>query len=83
MYSSAARTNFTSQNVQIHTHDIAGERAFRIAYGGTYIGGNWNQQEAICKSFKPKYRVLENDFYAKDFKTAEKAIEMAEDWNEW
>jgi len=78
--SSAARTNLTSTNVSISSHEL-GEGAFRIAYAGTYIGGNRNNQEAACKRFKSKYKVLENEFFAYDFKVADRAIEYAEDWN--
>ena len=81
-HSSAARTNLTSTNVQI-TSNILGEGAFRIAYAGTYIGGNRNSQEAACKCFKSKYRVLENEFFANDFKVIDCAIEFAEEWNDF
>lgn len=47
------------------------------------IGGNRNQQEAACKAFKSKYRVLENEFFRYDFKVADRAIAYAEEWNEW
>lgn len=80
-HSSAARTNLTSNRVRLHPHEIVGEGAFRVAYAGTYIGGNRNQQEAVCKSFKHKFRVLENEFFGHDFAIADKAIEYAEDWN--
>jgi len=80
-HSSAARTNLTSNRVQIHRDEIAGEGAFRTAYAGTYIGGNRNNQEAICKCFKSQYHGLESDFFAADFKVADKAIQYAEDWN--
>ncbi|KAL3784026.1 hypothetical protein HJC23_006312 [Cyclotella cryptica] len=79
--SSAARTNLTSNSVRIHTNDIIGEGAFRIAYAGTYIGGNRNNQEAVCKCFKSQYRGLESDFFRSDFQTADKAIQYAEEWN--
>lgn len=81
-YSSAARTNLTSTDVSISSRQL-GEGAFRIAYAGTYIGGNRNSQEAACKRFKTKYRTLESEFFAFDFKVADKAIEFAEDWNEF
>lgn len=76
----AARTNLTSNNVSIHD-EIVGIGVFRIAYAGTYIGGNRNQQEAVCKKFKPQYHVLENEFFASDFQIADKAIDLALDWN--
>lgn len=81
-YSSAARTNLTSTDVQLSSYEL-GEGAFRIAYGGTYIGGNRNNQEAACKRFKNKYRVLENEFFSNDFKVADRAIEYAEEWNDF
>lgn len=79
--SSAARTNLTSNSVQLHRDEILGRGAFRIAYAGTYIGGNRNSQEAVCKCFKTKFRGLEKDFFQSDFKVADKAIQYAEDWN--
>ena len=79
--SSAARTNLTSNSVRIHFDEVEGEGHFRTAYAGTYIGGNRNQQEAVCKSFKHKYKALEADFFKSDFKCGDKAIQYAEDWN--
>lgn len=78
-HSSAARTNLTSNSVQLHTDDVVGEGAFRIAYAGTYVGGNRNSQEAVCKCFKSQYRGLESEFFRSDFRTADKAIQYAED----
>lgn len=80
--SSAARTNLTSDRVRLHRSSVVGEGAFRMAYSGTYIGGNRNQQEAVCKKFKSKYHVLESEFFAADFQIADKAIQYAEDWND-
>jgi Alpha-kinase family len=82
MHSSAARTNLTSDRVRINTGQIIGEGQFRYAYSGTYIGGNRNQQEAVCKAFKSQYGALETEFYQTDFQVASKAIQFAEDWNE-
>jgi hypothetical protein len=76
-----ARTNLTSQEVEIHLGSVAGLGAFRIAYHGTYRGGNRNQQEAVCKSFKAKYRLLEDEYFAYDFKVADRAINYAHEWN--
>ena len=73
--STAARTNLTSNSVRIHTHEILGEGAFRTAYAGTYIGGNRNNQEAVCKCFKYMYSELEGDFFRSDFLVADKAIQ--------
>lgn len=80
--SSAARTNLTSTDVKKSSHKL-GEGAFRIAYEGRYVGGNRNNQEAVCKRFKDKYRILENEFFANDFKVADRAIDYAEDWNDF
>lgn len=82
MNSSAARTNLTSNSVQIHTNQVLGRGQFRTAYAGTYVGGNRNQQEAVCKAFRPEYRELEREFFATDSQVNEKAIELAEQWNE-
>lgn len=79
--SSAARTNLTSDRVRLH-NNVIGEGAFRLAYAGTYEGGNRNQQEAVCKKFKSKYHMLESEFFAADFKIADRAIQYAEDWND-
>jgi hypothetical protein len=83
MDSSAARTNIDSRNVALHEARTLGVGQFRIAYAGTYVGGNRNMQDAVCKAFKPKYHALEADFYSQDFHIASKAIQFAEDWNEW
>jgi hypothetical protein len=45
------------------------------------MGGNRNQQEAVCKAFKPYYREMEAEFFVSDFKVADRAIELAEKWN--
>ncbi|GAX15422.1 hypothetical protein FisN_8Lh282 [Fistulifera solaris] len=82
MYSSAARTNLDSDRANVH-RQIVGEGQFRLAYAGTYIGGNRNQQECVCKIFKDHYSALETEFYATDFQVAAKAIQFAEDWNRW
>jgi len=79
--SSAARTNLSSNSVRINTYHVLGEGAFRTAYAGTYIGGNRNNQEAVCKSFKNRYRDLEDEFFRSDFQVADKAIQYAEEWN--
>jgi hypothetical protein len=81
--SSAARTNLSSKSVTVHKHDVVGEGAFRIAYAGTYVGGNRNQQEAVCKSFKSQYRELESEFFLSDFAVADRSIDLAEVWNEF
>ena len=79
--SSAARTNLTSRSVRIHRDESVGEGAFRIAYAGTYIGGNRNNQEAVAKRFKSQYSALESDFFNSDFEVADQAIRYAEEWN--
>ena len=53
-YIKGSRTNLGSESASIST-TVAGEGEFRTAYHGTYRGGQRNQQEAICKKFKPKY----------------------------
>ena len=78
---SAARTNLTSDRVRIHTNNVVGEGAFRLAFAGTYIGGNRNSQEAVCKRFKRQYHNLESEFFSADFQIADRAIQYAEDWN--
>jgi hypothetical protein len=80
-HSSAARTNLTSENVTLHSGEIIGQGAFRIAYAGTYVGGNRNGQEAVCKRFKAPYLPLEQEFFSADFQVADRAIEYAEGWN--
>jgi hypothetical protein len=79
----ATRTNLTSKQVSIDTSYILGQGQFRIAFGGTYIGGNRNQQEAVCKRFKPVYVGMEQEFFNTDFKVADKASELALDWNQF
>jgi len=79
--SSAARTNLTSTTVNINLYEVLGNGQFRIAYAGTYVGGDRNGQEAVAKKFKPEYRGLEADFFRTDFLAADKAIDVAEDWN--
>jgi hypothetical protein len=81
MDSSAARTNISSTSVTIDTRTVVGRGQFRIAYAGTYVGGNRNRQEAVCKTFKSKYSALASEFYATDFQVAAKAVRFAEDWN--
>lgn len=82
-YSSAARTNLTSNSVRLHRDEVIGEGAFRTAYAATYIGGNRNNQEAVAKCFKAQYGALETDFFRSDFNVADKAIQYAEEWNDF
>lgn len=79
-HSSAARTNLSSQEVRISNRKL-GEGTFRVCHEGTYIGGNRNGQEAACKRFKPRWRSMEMEYFAKDFKIADTAIRYAEGWN--
>mmetsp|Transcript_18567 Transcript_18567/g.45988 ORF Transcript_18567/g.45988 Transcript_18567/m.45988 type:complete len:294 (+) Transcript_18567:211-1092(+) len=79
--SSAARTNLTSNNVNVTNYKL-GEGAFRECYQGIYVGGNRNKQVAACKRFKSQYARIENEFFAQDFQIADKTIDMAESWNE-
>lgn len=77
LYLHLARSN----RVRIHRDEVVGEGAFRTAYAGTYVGGNRNGQEAVCKCFRGQYGALESDFFMSDFKSADRAIMYAEDWN--
>ena len=79
---SAARTNLTSKSVSISNNRL-GEGAFRECFHGTYVGGNRNQQEAACKRFKKRFRVMEEEYFAADFRIAERAIDYAEEWNQF
>lgn len=76
----AARTNLTSKSVSI-LNDKIGEGSFRDCFRGTYVGGNRNQQKAACKRFKPQFRAMEDEYFADDFRVADRAIEYAEEWN--
>jgi hypothetical protein len=80
--SSAARTNLSSLDVTISNKKL-GEGIFRVCLEGTYRGGNRNGQEAACKRFKPQFRGMETEFFAADFQIADKAIEFAEQWNDF
>mmetsp|Transcript_32799 Transcript_32799/g.43747 ORF Transcript_32799/g.43747 Transcript_32799/m.43747 type:complete len:267 (+) Transcript_32799:93-893(+) len=80
--SSAARTNLTSNDVRIGNYKL-GQGTFRVCLEGTFRGGNRNDQEAACKRFKPQFRGMESEFFAQDFRNADKAIEFAEEWNEF
>jgi diketogulonate reductase-like aldo/keto reductase len=79
--SSAAQTNLSSQHVTIHRNNEVGRGEFRIAYAGTYNGGQRNQQEAVCKCFKRGYKNFEAQFFAANERVVDKAIEYAEYWN--
>ncbi|EEC46889.1 predicted protein [Phaeodactylum tricornutum CCAP 1055/1] len=79
--SSAARTNLTSQSVITHRDQLVGKGSFRLVYAGTYVGGNRNAQEAVCKQFKPHCSHLEDYYYSNDFRIIDKAVDYAEDWN--
>lgn len=80
-HSSAARTNLTSNEVAIGNHKI-GEGAFRVCLSGTFMGGNRNNQAAACKRFKPQYRSMGDEFFAKDFEIIDQTIKAAEEWND-
>jgi hypothetical protein len=77
---SAARTNLTSKEVRITNHQL-GVGSFRVCLEGEYVGGNRNGQEAACKRFKPQYRAMEQEYFAKDFEIISGAIRAAEEWN--
>jgi Alpha-kinase family len=79
----AERTNLSSNQVVTNWEQVVGTGEFRIVYAGKFVGGERNQQEAVCKTFKPQYSLLENEYYEFDFKVADKAIEMAKLWNNY
>ena len=79
--SPAARTNLTSFKVILNKGRLVGVGAFRYCYFGTFVGGNRNQQEAVCKCFKSEFRSLEDEFYEHDKHITDKAIDLAEGWN--
>lgn len=79
--SSAARTNLSSNDVAIGSRQI-GEGAFRVCLEGTFVGGNRNNQAAACKRFKPQYRSMGDEFFAKDFQITDQTIAAAEEWND-
>ena len=79
-YISAARTNLSSNDIRIGPRQI-GEGEFREVLEGTYIGGNRNQQAAVCKRFKSRYRHLSHSYFEDDFKIIDKAVHRAENWN--
>jgi hypothetical protein len=81
--SSAARTNLGSNQVNIDYNVELGRGEFRIVYAGTFVGGNRNQQEAACKTFKNQYKTLEKEYYQYDFKIADRVIQYAEMWNDF
>jgi hypothetical protein len=80
MTSSAARTNLSSNRVQVFGNEL-GQGVFRVAYEGKYIGGNRNQQACACKRFKSQFEEMEDAFFEDDFRVADKAVAFAEDWN--
>lgn len=79
--SSAARTNLSSQNVKVHYDEVIGRGSFRVAYAATYVGGTRNNQDAVAKCFHPKYKSIEKEFFASDFRVIDRAIDYAEEWN--
>jgi Alpha-kinase family len=80
---SAARTNLTSTGVRIDRTSCLGEGCFRLAYAGTFVGGNRNSQEAVCKCFKHQYRPMEDEYYDSDEMITDRAIEYANSWNQF
>mmetsp|Transcript_22339 Transcript_22339/g.53139 ORF Transcript_22339/g.53139 Transcript_22339/m.53139 type:complete len:309 (+) Transcript_22339:586-1512(+) len=79
-HSSAARTNLHAKSV-IVTNQKLGEGHFRECFAGTYVGGCRNKQAAVCKRFKQRWRSMEMEYFASDFKIADTAIRYAEGWN--
>jgi hypothetical protein len=80
--SSAARTNLTSQRVNVSGNEL-GQGSFRVAYEGEYVGGNRNQQACACKQFKACFARMEDEFFQDDFRVADKAVQYAEEWNQF
>ena len=80
--SSAARTNLTSQRVNVSGNEL-GQGSFRVAYEGEYVGGNRNQQACACKQFKACFASMEDEFFQDDFRVADKAVQYAEEWNQF
>jgi hypothetical protein len=78
----AARTNLTSDSVDIHG-EVLGEGSFRTCLAGTYVGGNRNGQEAACKRFKASLRHMEDEFFSQDFRIIDKVVMVATAWNEF
>mmetsp|Transcript_19896 Transcript_19896/g.41727 ORF Transcript_19896/g.41727 Transcript_19896/m.41727 type:complete len:220 (-) Transcript_19896:459-1118(-) len=81
--SSAARTNLTSNRVALNPNLVIGVGVFRTCYAGTYLCGNRNSQEAVCKCFKHQFSGIESDYFRHDFQIADKAIQYAEEWNQF
>ena len=75
-----SRTNLTSDNVHV-SRELLGEGAFRLAYAGTYLGGQRNSQMAACKCFKSMWAGMEREYFHMDFKVADTAIWLAKEWN--
>jgi hypothetical protein len=48
---------------------------------GTFVGGNRNTQPSVCKKFKDRFSVLEDEFFNSDNKITAKAIDLANEWN--
>jgi hypothetical protein len=76
----AERTNLNSK-VDIHYDEFVGAGSFREVCAGTFLGGNRNQQAAVCKKFKDRYMALEDHFFESDDRINEKAIHLANLWN--
>eukprot|EP00605_Chrysophyceae_sp_TOSAG23-4_P001666 GSChrysophyteH1.ASY1.ANO1.1828.1 assembled CDS len=79
----ARRDNLTSRSVKIHRDQSLDDGSFRNVCMGTYQGGNRNQQDCVCKKFKWQFRHMERDFYKYDSDITEKAIQFANQWNEF
>jgi Alpha-kinase family len=82
-YASAARTNLTSTEVKLDRSTKLGEGSFRVAFAGTFVGGNRNGQKAACKCFKPQYHDIEEYFFCSEAEIIDVAVEYAHGWNKF
>ena len=70
-----------NSRVCIHHDDYIGGGTFRTVCAGTFVGGNRNRQPSVCKKFKDRFSVLEDEFFNSDNKITAKAIDLANEWN--
>ena len=79
---SVARTNLGARFVVVDRSTVVGSGAFRIVYEGTFVGGNRNGQECVCKRFKSRYAGLAIEYFRSDFEIIDRALSIIESWNE-
>jgi Alpha-kinase family len=77
------RTHLTSTEVKLDRSKKLGEGSFRVAFAGTFVGGNRNGQQAACKCFKPHYHNMEEDFFCSEAVIIDRAVEYAHGWNQF